>query len=252
TILMNSLVIVIIWRSSPLQTNTNILLASLAVTDLMVGCIAQPLFITREYFHLNGVPDCNIGMAYSCIQFLAGGASIAHIIPITLERYIAIKYPMKSSLWITKKRLKIVIMASWLLAIYIFALTIVGFKAELKAGKLVRDISAFTVMLVTSIVVTLCYFNIFRISSHHKRCLFVLARTVRSNEDKKRWIRENKAAKTTAIIIGMFFFSYLLPFAFVVLVNTHPDPNESSLVYALLTLSQTLALIISPANPVIY
>ncbi|EDO32143.1 predicted protein, partial [Nematostella vectensis] len=126
----NALVFVCIWRKNSLQTNTNILLASLAVTDLMVGCLAQPLFITEEYFKLKGELNCNVGMAYSCVQFLVCGASLTHIVPITLERYIAIKYPLKSSIWITKRSLMVVITMSWLIAISAFALTILGYTTN--------------------------------------------------------------------------------------------------------------------------
>ena len=53
-IFMNVLVIVAIKTRRRLQSTYNILLACLAVTDLAVGVVSQPLFIAQEIYFLSG------------------------------------------------------------------------------------------------------------------------------------------------------------------------------------------------------
>ena len=52
TVLLNLLVIMAVKKRPNLQSNTNILLACLAVTDLLTGVIVQPSFVTWKAFYL--------------------------------------------------------------------------------------------------------------------------------------------------------------------------------------------------------
>lgn len=45
TIVLNMLIIVVVVKKKTLQSNINILLCSMAVTDLLVGAVVQPLAI---------------------------------------------------------------------------------------------------------------------------------------------------------------------------------------------------------------
>ena len=52
TIMLNALVMVAVKTRRRLQTHPNILLACLALTDLMVGLLLQPIHITKTIFLL--------------------------------------------------------------------------------------------------------------------------------------------------------------------------------------------------------
>ena len=54
TILLNILVIVAVKKIRELQTNSNILIASLAVADLLVGAVSMPLTISVDALILRG------------------------------------------------------------------------------------------------------------------------------------------------------------------------------------------------------
>ena len=59
TIFLNTVVIVSVKTKRRLQTHPNILLACLALTDLMVGLVLQPLHITETIFLLQGKMPMN-------------------------------------------------------------------------------------------------------------------------------------------------------------------------------------------------
>ena len=52
TFLLNVFVIMAVKKRPSLQSNTNILLACLAVTDLLTGLIVQPSFVTWKSFYV--------------------------------------------------------------------------------------------------------------------------------------------------------------------------------------------------------
>lgn len=52
--LLNALIIIVLTTKQQLRTPNNILLASLAGTDFLVGMLAKPLFVASEIKHILG------------------------------------------------------------------------------------------------------------------------------------------------------------------------------------------------------
>ena len=71
TVLLNVLVIMAVKRRHRLQTNTNILLACLAVTDALTGLVMQPSFILWKTFQALGTPYQNAVQDVSNSSFRA-------------------------------------------------------------------------------------------------------------------------------------------------------------------------------------
>ena len=110
TTFLNTLVIVTIQKTRELQTNSNILISSLAITDLLVGAVSTPLIITVDALILRGiVPEsivCKINHSAAFVQYIAYSASYMHLILMGWERYIAIAKPMKYKVLVRKGRMK--------------------------------------------------------------------------------------------------------------------------------------------------
>ena len=79
TVLLNVLVIMAVKRRPRLQTNANILLACLAVTDALTGLTSQPLYVLWKTFQLHNIANAatvgnfhnfciRIFLACSCLQ----------------------------------------------------------------------------------------------------------------------------------------------------------------------------------------
>ena len=126
TTFLNTLVIVTIQKTRELQTNSSILISSLAITDLLVGAVSTPLIITVDALILRGtVPEsivCKINHSAAFVQYIAYSASYMHLILMGWERYVAIAKPMKYNVLVRKGRIKRYSGVVWITVVTAFAL----------------------------------------------------------------------------------------------------------------------------------
>ena len=105
TILLNILVIVAVKKIRELQTNSNILIASLAVADLLVGAVAMPLSISLDALILRRTVSedmiCTISDITGFVLYTAWTASLFHLISFAWERYVAIVKCMEYKVIVT-------------------------------------------------------------------------------------------------------------------------------------------------------
>ena len=114
TVLLNVLVIMAVKRRPRLQTNTNILLACLAATDVFIGLTAQPSYILYETLKLLGESTKSIAADVHNIflRFLSI-CSLPHLVLVTGERLIAIKFTMRYTYLVTKRNMKLAVFTLW-------------------------------------------------------------------------------------------------------------------------------------------
>lgn len=112
----NSLILNALRRCSCLHAPSKALLFSLALSDLGVGCIAQPLFVihrlaalTRNYriFCVSGIGSYFVGSTLVSASFVTSTA-------IAIDRYLALRLRLRYRLVVTTKRVTAVLFASWL------------------------------------------------------------------------------------------------------------------------------------------
>ena len=126
TTFLNTLVIVTIQKTRQLQTNSNILITRLAITDLLVGAVSMPLIITVDALILRGtLPErivCNINQSAAFVLYIAYSASYMHLILMGWERYVAIAKPMKYKALVRKGRIKRYSGIVWITVVTAFVL----------------------------------------------------------------------------------------------------------------------------------
>ena len=94
TVLMNVFIILAIKQRRELQKPSNIMLSSLAVTDLLVGAIVMPTCATIDFFTLSQVSFEYTCMLYEVNKFfgpLLFSATFHHLTVIAWERYVAVQ-----------------------------------------------------------------------------------------------------------------------------------------------------------------
>ena len=94
TVLLNLLIIVAVWRRRALQNNSNILLASMAVADLLVGAVSMPLTTALDILLLRknlSLTICKIAGANQIVLYSAVSSSLYHLTFIAWDRYVAIE-----------------------------------------------------------------------------------------------------------------------------------------------------------------
>ena len=160
TIIGNILVLSAIWKTSSLRTPSIILLCGLATTDLAVGLVVQPLFLSMELtlHHSNSVEfPCTLAKAYISLSYLACSASLLTVTAISLDRLLAIQYHLRYASVVTVPRVIFVIILNWLLS---------GLVASLILRK---GNKAFLVVLAAGVAICLCLST----CAHVKVCVVV-------------------------------------------------------------------------------
>ena len=239
TVLLNLLVIKAIKSTPRLRTNSNILLACLAVTDSLTGLLGQPLFVLSKIFQLFGFSDSGtVENCYFTTVVVIVTASYFHLMLVTLERLIAIKFTMQYPNFITDEKMKRAVLVVWILAF------INGTFRVLKMSLVVRS---FSVLLTLSCILFLAF------------AYFVMYRETRLQQEKiktqqlpqqgvERFTRENRALKTTVFVVGAVIICLLpLCFCLILLVTCFCD-----ICTAIAPLARTCAMLNSLVNPLIY
>ena len=120
TVLLNLLIIVAVWRRRALQKNSNILLVSMAVADLLVGAVSMPLTTALDILLLRknlSLTICKIAGANQIVLYSAVSSSLYHLTFIAWDRYVAMKRWRSYKTIVTKTRLKICTVIAWLFAV---------------------------------------------------------------------------------------------------------------------------------------
>lgn len=208
TLLCNGVVIFIILRRERLYRNaTNWLLLSLAFSDLSVGIIMIPsLFIC--YF---STIVCDWGVNKK-IYDLFLYVSVTNLCFLTLDRYIAVVFPLKYALLVPEKLTIKLLMTAWLFPIFTFlipflleSLPIADSKKQ-DAVKIHAAIKVGIFELIPCLVMLLAYMHIFLISRRHARHINSINKSIKRerNSNNEKNLRARSAVKVFCIVVPLF------------------------------------------------
>ncbi|XP_031549435.1 G-protein coupled receptor 161-like [Actinia tenebrosa] len=112
----NLLILTAIYRYSSLRTMTNVFVANLAVADLLLSVLAMPFTLTSSITEdwVFGNTMCKL---HGILNSLFCEASILTLTFVSLERFIAIIYPLQYHTLITPFSVKIMLCFIWFQAI---------------------------------------------------------------------------------------------------------------------------------------
>ena len=184
---------------------SNILLASLAGTDLLTGTVTLPASIAAEIL---AIADGSVTTYYtfmknivSPLRFLSVLASFFHLGVISVERYIALKFSLRYDTIVTKFRLTIAIAFTWFLSgVYTLFKMLIGTSLS----NVVLQFLTVTCLLI----IVYCHASVYMVTRRHERQ--IRTEQIPVGEDAERFLKEKKAWKTIGIIIG-FLVLCLLP-----------------------------------------
>lgn len=119
SIIGNILVLAAISRTPSLRSPSTILLCSLAVSDLLVGLVVQPVYIPTKLKENGSL----LKALYVMVPFASGG-SVLIMTLISVDRFLALHYHMRYTNLMTARR---AIYASVLLWLISFLLSLISF-----------------------------------------------------------------------------------------------------------------------------
>nr|XP_055063183.1 trace amine-associated receptor 13c-like [Misgurnus anguillicaudatus] len=253
TVFLNLLVIISIYHFKKLHTPTNMLILSLAVSDLLVGFIAMPLEAIRliETCWYFGDTFCRLFMTIMGLLF---SASLCILVLIAVDRYVAVCHPLLYPQKITTTRTIVIICACcFFSSAYNIAIISISYKNHTCYGECRVIITfAWTIadmfvsfLLPCTIIITL-YLRIFYVAHQQVKVINSLMRSGKHlTEGSVRRKSESKAALTLGIIVTVYLFCWIPYFS---LSLTPITTMTSVIAYFMLW----MVYINSSLNPLIY
>ena len=117
----NILILVALQKASSLRTPSKVLFRCLAMSDLGVGIVAEPLFVTYLISVVN--EQWNICRYVSATIFIAGytlsGVSLLTLTAISVDRLLALLLGLRYRQVVTLKRTYLIAAVFWILSIFV-------------------------------------------------------------------------------------------------------------------------------------
>jgi len=205
-ILLNILVMVAVKTKPQLRTKSNIALACLAISDLLVGLLVQPLHIIKLSFLLNGQMSifCKLEEVSNFLTSKCLIASSTHLILMSAERYAAVRHPFAYEDKVTEVRIIIVSGLAWLIALLLPTKDVFKTKTD-SVGNLV----VFIVVPILLYLPAMIYFNCVVYKEVRRNEKQIAANQV-SLEAKEKLLKNRKAFYTTTVVL-LAFFACIIP-----------------------------------------
>ena len=243
--MLNIATIHAITKTSSLPKPLKTLLLSLAASDLGVGLLVQPLFITLLIQWLQKLsPSCIMYTCFSVAMNLFFTASFANIIGITLDRFLAIQLHLRYHTIVTYWRVIAVVIFIWLFSIF---LSLRMFWLPSAIRYLILAVAGILSVLVT----TLLYIKIYLVLRRHRNQIQALQvqQTAQNGERKAHLANLRRSAVGTFYVYLLFLLCYLPRFVLLITLHIY-GPNTHLKSFSLC--SFTLIFLNSSLNPFIY
>ena len=242
-VLLNALVIIAVMKRRELQKPSNILLSSMAVTDLLVGAISIPLSaldgFLLPYQILPAQHICTLDAATAWFSITLTICSLVHLVVIAWERYVAIQKCMEYRVIVTKSRLKKLAVIAWISGpVFVFSTSTISIAVN---GHITIEVIAALICCMLALIV---YFYVM---------VYLGVRKQKFNQVSQvsvlvRMKLENRVAKTTAFVTAALIFSFIPVVSLALLGRVFPVLREMSTVRVVETLMFSNSLV----NPLIY
>ena len=220
TILLNAFIILAIKQKRELQKPSNVMLSSMAVTDLLVGIIVMPANATIDFFILSQVSFEYPCMLYGVIIFftpLLFTTTLHHLTIIAWERYVAVQKWKDYKQLITKGRLKKIAIGTWLCAIFpATAFFSMAFVSE--DGTILRQVlTGWTAMEAVCLLLVGFFYGKVYLGIRNRKL-----NEISQIEVLLQAKLESKVAKTTGLLTAAIFSSFVPILVFATLGNLVP------------------------------
>lgn len=287
----NCMVCAAIFSYRRLRTVTNCFIVSLAVSDLLVAGLSMPFRIHHTLHSMCW--DLGIGVCqfWIFVDLLCSSASICNLSMVSIDRFLALSHPLTYPSIMTRKRALVAIALVWTYSLIIAFLSFTGpwdpngsmqsIPACQKNDKYYYTFAITVGFFLPMLILVVNYSLVFKVAFVQARKLRILScATLEQNETsditnhngarqsvvsigrierkrRKSIIRELKATKTLAIVVGTFILCWL---PFFIIMFTHqfcPDcyrevlsPDAQLGIGTVFV--YVLPLLNSAVNPIIY
>ena len=241
-IVTNSVVLVAIWKTSSLHTPGNMLLCNLAVSDLAIGLLIQPVFILHTLRKL--VVNYEIFHSVSETEEIAGiclcGVSFITVTTISLDRMIALKFHLRYNSLVTMNKTALAIAVIW---------TGSGFASSVKVWKATALYPFFGLIIVFCLVANFfAYFEVYRVVIRHQGQIHSQMQVMSANAGQGMRFKQLRRSAVTVFYVYCLFLLCYLPYIATLVADVFVRTSFGKY-YAVPT---TIVFLNSALNPVMY
>ncbi|XP_074514422.1 trace amine-associated receptor 13c-like [Sebastes fasciatus] len=257
TVTLNLLVIISISHFKQLQTPTNLLLLSLAVSDFFVGLLMCFQIVLIDGCWFLGDLMC---ILYYVIDYIITSASVGTMVLISVDRYVAICDPLHYPTKVTQKTVTICVCLCWIFSVFFNTLMM---KDNLEQPGRYNSCSGECVVVINYIavladlfltfigpvtVIIVLYIRVFVVAVTQARAMrsHIAAVTLQCSVRVTAKKSEMKAARTLGVVVVVFLIC-LCPYYCVTLTGQDTLLNVSSAAFVIY-----LFYFNSCLNPMIY
>ena len=112
-IFANAVFLVTYFKTPSLRNPHNFFLMLLAITDVSVGLVTQPLFIAQKILEIYDIHCCELMAAFQATMYYLSGISFLTVALVSMERYLAVCQPIRHHKEVTPNRMTIVAFTVW-------------------------------------------------------------------------------------------------------------------------------------------
>ena len=203
----NAVVLWLFFRNESLRKISNRFLASLSVADFLVGLVIDPIWIIfRCLIQPSNVTQAALNKFMDMLWIHTTAATTLNLCCVSVDRFIAIRFPFRYQDILTKKTCHSLIAVVWFTSL-LLPCPVIFVNAE----NLWLFVSLVTFCIPTT-VIAVCYFWIFKAASNQARRM-TGGNKHRADERRStfpnRIMQNFKAIKTIGFVLGVFVVSWM-------------------------------------------
>ena len=240
-VLSNLVVLITVYKTRELRIPANILLCSLALTDLLVGLVTQPLFVAWRLMLHYPTTICSsevLHAFYEAFLYLCTGGSFLCLAYVSTDRTMAVSKPLRYRARITTKQTIRNLAILWLIWISFIVLRYSGIGE--KTNQVITSVIAGILVIYLLGIQVALIINIKRNNIHMLHA--------HANDAMAAYKRERRCA-ITIVYIFVALLVFLLPAVLVQIITGFTTTNQSR---TEMNFAISALLINSSANPLIY
>jgi len=234
----NALILVSLRKVSSIYPPTKLFFKCLAVTDLSVGIIVQPIYATlvmSPLIKMNVNEVFIMSRVRYALSWVFCGASILTSTAISVDRLLSLLLGLRYRYVITLRRVRVVIICFWFVCALLGSIRIFRSDIAIKAASTLIPLS-----LITSIF---CYTRIFLKLRHQQ----VQIRHGRANGDIPLNIARYKKSVSNILWVQLTLVACYGPWGIAVVLYVNGIGNDVTWL-----VTETLIYLNSSLNPIVY
>jgi len=236
----NLLVLVTIWRGPHLHTSSNTLLFGLALSDLCVGIVSEPLHVGFHAVILKNsgkITSCALTEVRNLISLFLTEVTLLTVTAMSVDRYLAIYLHLRYEQVVTEKRTRKFILCLWLISS--LPLVIMAFDAV--SSYLVVTL----IIAVCLAIISFAWIKIYHVVKHHQTQIQDQMAVVSQSFNMARF--RNSAINTMFVLVIV-----LLCYTPLLVSNICLTANVIPFNVVLLEICYVFVLLNSTLNPFVY